>query len=480
MCDSAISSVKSLFGAKDSRKNGREASQKEVTAATPGSLWFTPEAGWPKGAKWPGKAPRSLLPTREESPELFFLPPALGELRVEVLEAEGLKKSDTFSENDVFALVVFEGAAAVSSVLDNAAHPRWTPRHARAFKFSPRRPHSRLCVALFDEDMVGDDDPLGRAEIPLAALHPLTEYDVWMPLQKAPYTLHMRKYGRVRLRFSIQWYSETDRLLRYPAALSGSEPPHVLPFKQRRWSEAASFAANGPPLDKNFKMSVCVARFNELYEVVGVTSLATHALKSLVCYRDGNVLSSALVGLLWQLCCVRPNLLPSCGPLLLLAILSVKHAHSRAYMPGVMQTPSAWRIMRGMLPQLPPVLPPPRGKRLPPLARPADDSGDELSDEDSDDERPPTYEEELVLMRDARAVKREKAKEEERKKAAAREARGEKLDDELATQGIAGALARQNSSLSKSKLQKVSEVVSLNNLDLKHLHARASRERRSS
>ncbi|EOD23827.1 hypothetical protein EMIHUDRAFT_457875 [Emiliania huxleyi CCMP1516] len=473
MCDSAISSVKSLFGAKDSRKNGREASQKEVTAATPGSLWFTPEAGWPKGAKWPGKAPRSLLPTREESPELFFLPPALGELRVEVLEAEGLKKSDTFSENDVFALVVFEGAAAVSSVLDNAAHPRWTPRHARAFKFSPRRPHSRLCVALFDEDMVGDDDPLGRAEIPLAALHPLTEYDVWMPLQKAPYTLHMRKYGRVRLRFSIQWYSETDRLLRYPAALSGSEPPHVLPFKQRRWSEAASFAANGPPLDKNFKMSVCVARFNELYEVVGVTSLATHALKSLVCYRDGNVLSSALVGLLWQLCCVKPNLLPSCGPLLLLAILSVKHAHSRAYMPGVMQTPSAWRIMRGMLPELPPVLPPPRGKRLPPLARPADDSGDELSDEDSDDERPPTYEEELeelVLMRDARAVKREKAKEEERKKAAAREARGEKLDDELATQGIAGALARQNSSLSKSKLQKVSEVVSLNNLDLKHLH----------
>ena len=145
-------------------------------------------------------------------------------------------------------------------------------------------------------------------------------------------------------------------------------------------------------------MSVCVARFNELYEVVGVTSLATHALKSLVCYRsispqispdlptsrspayqqvylspdlpisprDGNVLSSALVGLLWQLCCVKPNLLPSCGPLLLLAILSVKHAHSRAYMPGVMQTPSAWRIMRGMLPELPPVLPPPRGTRLPP------------------------------------------------------------------------------------------------------------------
>ena len=63
-------------------------------------------------------------------------------------------------------------------------------------------------------------------------------------------------------------------------------------------------------------------------------------------------------------------------------------------------------------------------------------------------------------MRDARAVKREKAKEEERKKAAAREARGEKLDDELATQGIAGALARQNSSLSKSKLQKVSEAAS--------------------
>ena len=65
-------------------------------------------------------------------------------------------------------------------------------------------------------------------------------------------------------------------------------------------------------------------------------------------------------------------------------------------------------------------------------------------------------------MRDARALKREKAKEEERKKAAAREAKGEKLDDELATQGIAGALARQNSGLGKSKLQKVSEAASGN------------------
>ena len=52
------------------------------------------------------------------------------------------------------------------------------------------------CVALFDEDMVGDDDPLGRAEIPLAALHPCTEYDVWMPLQKAPYTLVYLRFAQ--------------------------------------------------------------------------------------------------------------------------------------------------------------------------------------------------------------------------------------------------------------------------------------------
>jgi hypothetical protein len=48
-------------------------------------------------------------------------------------------------------------------------------------------------VALFDEDALGDDDPLGRVEIPLASLHPNTIYDVWAPLQNSPFTMHKNK-----------------------------------------------------------------------------------------------------------------------------------------------------------------------------------------------------------------------------------------------------------------------------------------------
>jgi len=161
-----------------------------VEAPTPPERYFTPEDGWPH---LPTPSPPSLLPREREERELFLLPPALGEVRLEVLEAVGLRKSDLMSKNDVFAIAVLEGAAGITTTLLNEDHPRWTPDHARAFCFPTRKPHSRLYVALFDADDMDDDDPLGRVEIPLGALYPNTVYDVWAPLQNSPFTLHMHK-----------------------------------------------------------------------------------------------------------------------------------------------------------------------------------------------------------------------------------------------------------------------------------------------
>ena len=91
-----------------------EISDEEVAARTSPELWFTPAAGWPDA--WesvdPGKdpTPTLLMPTAKETPFLFSnskrLKP-LGELRVEVLQAEGLKGSDLLSLPDPCAFALW-------------------------------------------------------------------------------------------------------------------------------------------------------------------------------------------------------------------------------------------------------------------------------------------------------------------------------------------------------------------------------------
>jgi len=217
--------------------------------------------------------------------------------------------------------------------------------------------------------------------------------------------------------------------------------------------------------------SICRARINEAVEVFSIISLAQRAIKSLICYRRGNVLTSLLCGLVWQLCCVQPNFLASCSPLLLLAILSVTHAGSDAHAPGARSSPGAGTVTRAALSFL---LGAPRGRAAEP---PGDIKAADESDEDSDDEEPPTYAAELAKARLERLATRAKAAAapKPRNRAASRAARaaapppavspgagaplavsagtgatppvsGEapsQLDEDLLNKGLAGALDRQ-------------------------------------
>ena len=76
----------------------------DVEQPTPIDRWYTPEAGWPAVA-WAAEerlAPCSLTPTGLVASALPG--ESLGELRVEILQATGLERSDLYSQNDVYAL----------------------------------------------------------------------------------------------------------------------------------------------------------------------------------------------------------------------------------------------------------------------------------------------------------------------------------------------------------------------------------------
>ena len=109
----------------------------DVDDPTPPHAWYSSSSGWPASALSgvPTRlAARCLTPPIDEAPELYARAgEAIGELRVEILEATGLVKSDAFSQNDVYAVVALEGHAAQTAVLEDSE--RREPDHTA-------RPHS--------------------------------------------------------------------------------------------------------------------------------------------------------------------------------------------------------------------------------------------------------------------------------------------------------------------------------------------------
>ena len=139
-----------------------------VQQPTPAHRWWTPTSGWPRSVKYAGGCPRDLMPTAPHLPDDFFIPEqhAIGELKVELLETDGLPDQDSGpGANDVYSVLVFEESIARTKTIKNVRNPRWHAECARAFRFPVFAPHSSLFVALFDsdeDDAINSLDRLGR------------------------------------------------------------------------------------------------------------------------------------------------------------------------------------------------------------------------------------------------------------------------------------------------------------------------------
>ena len=279
--------------------------QEIVEAATPEDQWFTPRCGWPR-VGYAGGRPLSLMPSLRPKKreglackEDFFLPlgMALGELRVELLETDGLPSMDMmFDASDVYAVVVFEDSIARTQTIPNVDNPRWHAECARAFRFPIFAPHSPVHIALFDSDeddalnlidhasklidevdrgadslldrvsgrgtssasanyrtssavsengqgVLKGDDPIGRCVLDLRALYPDTEYCCWIELRTSDALDDTGTRGAVRVRYSVSWTAAECRRL---VAYLRPPPTFVIPVTgSMQMQHAAEFALRG-------------------------------------------------------------------------------------------------------------------------------------------------------------------------------------------------------------------------------------------
>lgn len=344
------------------RANAR-AQAADVNAPTPADRWFTPRKGWGDATDKKGGQPNLMLPTETGCAALFPEEESvIGELKVEILEARGLPNTDAIIANmalggnktDSYASVVFESNAARTSVVRDSLEPQWgatDPNSFRAFRFPVQQPYSVLYVCIADYDgsrkqemataeaiaaakaagkdreaskrsSLDADDPIGRVGIQLGRLIGSAEYDCWFELGYGAIQRPTGKLGHVRLRLSVTFKSERQRMLGYLKP----PPTHALPLMKRTYRANAIFAKRGALADENYDWDVLMIYVDELKAVAKLAIYFLAGAESILLWR-GPVIHLSLAGCVaFQLLVSFPNLFPASWCLMFVVLLLSTYA----------------------------------------------------------------------------------------------------------------------------------------------------------
>ena len=344
--------------------NSVQATDAEVEAPTPDDRWFTPTVGWTVD-DGDGHTPHYLMPTAREAAPLF---PSdediIGELRVEVLEAENLPNMDSLAgvsmgdKTDAYAMLIFENYVAQTSVIFDSLNPRWAandPKSFRAFRFPVLTPYSVLYVCVEDFDgnkknalrdkgsptdkgrktnKVNADDPIGRVAIQLGRLTASTQYDCWFELGHGAIEKPNGKLGSVRLRFSVTFKSERARMVRY---LKQPAIP-IIPFNKKIYRKHALFAKYGKLALQAYDWDILMVYVDELKIVLKLAIGTLATLENILLWRTSYIPVSSATCVGFQFLLSHPHLVPSAACIVALAFLHSTYAGHACQLPCAMHT----------------------------------------------------------------------------------------------------------------------------------------------
>ncbi|XP_061905579.1 rasGAP-activating-like protein 1 [Entelurus aequoreus] len=103
-------------------------------------------------------------------------------LRCDVIEARDLAPRDISGTSDPFARVIYNNYSAETSIIKKTRFPHWG--ETLELDLDPRElsEEGTVVVEVWDWDMVGKNDFLGKVEIPFACLHKTPLLDSWFRL----------------------------------------------------------------------------------------------------------------------------------------------------------------------------------------------------------------------------------------------------------------------------------------------------------
>lgn len=195
----------------------KEVPQEKIDMPTPDSRWWEAEQGWQRattaGAR---KPPRDLMLAKGQGSARR----PIGWLRIEVLEASGLKAQrfvDKLGISDPYVLVMLENIAVRTTTVLNHSSPKWDATTTlRAFSLPVFCPYAKAYCAVLDENAV-KDTPMGRVVLELGPLRSGTVYDTWLNLRFGSLRQGEEegKHGRLRLRYALVLSSPRARVLAY-------------------------------------------------------------------------------------------------------------------------------------------------------------------------------------------------------------------------------------------------------------------------
>ncbi|XP_034450922.1 rasGAP-activating-like protein 1 isoform X2 [Hippoglossus hippoglossus] len=103
-------------------------------------------------------------------------------LRCQIIEARDLAPRDITGTSDPFARVIFNNHSAETSIIKKTRFPHWGETLELEVDPEELSVEGHVTVEVWDWDMVGKNDFLGKVEIPLACLHKTPLLEGWFRL----------------------------------------------------------------------------------------------------------------------------------------------------------------------------------------------------------------------------------------------------------------------------------------------------------
>lgn len=148
----------------------------------------------------------------------------LGSLFLEIIQVSNMPNLDTGQlvgdVTDAFIGAVFEDNIVRTDVIDNELSPRFMPWTQRAFIFPIKHPSSLLFLGVFDYDVLGNHDPVGRVVVDLNNFHPDTVYLLDYKLRYLADQSGLKDdRGTLRIRLRLEWKHNRQNVFQIYAPL---------------------------------------------------------------------------------------------------------------------------------------------------------------------------------------------------------------------------------------------------------------------